>query len=169
MSADQPTRPCIIITAVLDASARPAAVTRCHGEAYERALRATEGQPVANLELVELTIEAAAHAALRKHAGLPDDQVAVYDLFPLPATIPSDVRTSAAQFLAAENLWNLDAQGVFGPGVLSVKLELPEGWDRDPKAVHQKLVEAGALELSETAIDTFRSIKQAWQAGSARP
>ena len=39
-------------------------------------------------------------------------------------------------------------------------------WSRDPKEVHQKLMEAGALELSPSAIETFKAVKTAWD-GSA--
>jgi hypothetical protein len=145
MSGAKPNGPFIVITCVLDASARPAAITRCHGEAFDRAIKAT-------------------HTALRKHLGLPEDQVGVYDVFPLPATLPVPVRKAAAQFLAAESLWTLDAQGAFGSDVLSFKLDLPSGWDKDPQAIHQKLVESGALELSEEAVDTYRAIKETWSA-----
>jgi hypothetical protein len=154
--------PFIVITAVLDAEARPAAVTRAHGEAFDRALNASKGHTIQNLDLVELSIDKAAHAALRKHLGLPEDQAGVYDLFPLPPTLDPAVRKAAAQFLAAESLWSLDAQGVFGSEALGVKLDLPAGWDKDPKAIHQKLVEAGALDLSEQAVETFKAIKTAW-------
>ena len=151
-----------MITAVLDAEARPASITRSHGAAFERAISATKGHSIANLDLIELPIDKAAHAALRKHLGLPEDQAGVYDVFPLAPTLAPNVRKAAAQFLAAESLWTLDAQGVFGPNALSVKLELPAGWDKDPKAVHEKLVESGALELSDAAVDTYRAIKSAW-------
>ncbi len=162
MGGSEAQSPFIVITAVLDAEARPAAVTRAHGEAYDRALRATKGQAISNLDLVELPIDRAAHAALRKHLGLPEDQAGVYDVFPLSPTLAPAVRKAAGQFLAAESLWSLDAQGVFGSDALSVKLELPEGWEKDPKAIHQKLVESGALDLSETAVATYRAIKAAW-------
>jgi hypothetical protein len=46
-----------------------------------------------------------------------------------------------------------------------VKLDLPPGWDKDPKAIHEKLVESGALELSDAAVETYRAIKESW--GSA--
>src|SRR5262249_2616945 len=151
MSGGKETGPFIVITSVLAADARPASVTRSHGEAFERALLATRGQAIENLDLVELTIEPAAHAALRKHLGLPEEQAGVYDVFPLAPTLEPNVRRAAAQFLAAETLWTLDAQGVFGKDALSVKLDLPHGWDKDPQAIHQKLIEAGALELSEQA------------------
>jgi len=162
MSGASDKGPFIVITAVLDVDARPASVTRSHGEAFERALAATKGQTIANLDLVELPIDKTAHAALRKHLGLPDDQAGVYDVFPLSPALAPNVRRAAAQFLAAETLWTLDAQGAFGANALSVKLDLPAGWDKDPKAIHQKLVESGALELSDSAVETYRKIKEAW-------
>ena len=166
MSGANEKGPFIVITSVLDADARPASITRSHGAAFERALSATKGHSIENLDLVELLIDKAAHAALRKHLGLPDDQAGVYDVFPLAPTLAPNVRRAAAQFLAAESLWTLDAQGVFGEGALSVKLDLPAGWDKDPKAIHQKLVESGALELSDSAVETYRAIKSAWSNGA---
>jgi hypothetical protein len=164
MSGGTEKGPFIVITAVLDADARPASITRSHGAAFERALSATKGHSIANLDLIELPIDKASHAALRKHLGLPEDQAGVYDVFPLAPTLAANVRRAAAQFLAAESLWTLDAQGVFGPSALSVKLDLPAGWDKDPKAVHEKLVESGALELSDAAVETYRAIKSSWSA-----
>lgn len=161
MSGAEPQGPFIVLTCVLDAGARPAAITRSHGEAFERALGAAQGQAIASLDIVELPIDAPAHAALRKHLGVPE-QAGVYDVFPLPATLDPSVRKAAAQFLAAEMLWTLDTQGVFGSDALSIKLDLPAGWDKDPQAVHQKLVESGALELDERAIETYQAIKHAW-------
>jgi hypothetical protein len=164
MSGAKQTGPFIVLTAVLDAEARPASITRSHGQAFERALVAAQGQQIANIELVELPIDKAAHAALRRHLKLPADRAGVYDLFPLNPNLPAQVRRAAAQFLAAESLWSLDAQGVFAQGALSVKLDLPKGWAKDPQAIHQKLVEAGALELSEADVDTYRAIKEAFSA-----
>jgi hypothetical protein len=164
MSGAEAKGPFIVITCVLDQSARPAAITRCHGEAFDRAIKATQGKAIANLDIIELPIEHAAHSALRKHLGLPDDQVGVYDVFPLPASLPVPVRKAAAQFLAAESLWTLDAQGALGTDVLSVKLDLPGGWDKDPKAIHEKLVESGALDLGEDAVKTYLAVKEAWSA-----
>jgi hypothetical protein len=92
--------------------------------------------------------------------------VGVYDVFPLPASLQVPVRRAAAQFLAAESLWTHDAQGVFGGDALSVKLDLPRGWEKDPQAIHAKLLEAGALDLSEEAVETYRVIKQAWSASA---
>lgn len=165
MGDSQASGPFIVITAVLDAEARPAAITRAHGEAFDRALRATKGQTISNLDLVELIIDHATHVALRKHLGLPEDQAGVYDVFPLSPALAPAVRKAAGQFLAAEALWALDAQGVLGAGAPSVKLDLPAGWDKDPKAIHEKLVESGALELNEQAVDSYKAIKAAWNEG----
>src|SRR5688500_12522428 len=74
--------PCRVVTCVLDASARPAAITRAHGEAVERAMRASAGKNIAGLDVIELPIEQPAHSTLRKHLGLTDEDVGVYDVFP---------------------------------------------------------------------------------------
>lgn len=163
MSGENEKGPFIVVTCVLDASARPAAITRAHGEAVERAITASAGKAIAGLDVIELSIEPAAHAILRKHLGLTEDRVGVYDVFPLSPKLDANVRRAAAQFLAAEQLYALDGQGVFGDA-LAVKLDLPQGWDKDPQAIHKRLVEAGALELSEAAVNTFVAIKGAWSA-----
>jgi hypothetical protein len=154
--------PFVVVTAILDGAARAAAVTRCHGEAMERAVQAVQGCHIAGLDLIELAIAPQTHAALRRYLELPADQVGVYDLFPLSPTLSPEVRRAAAQFLAAEALWTFDAQGALKGAPLSVKLDLPSGWDKDPKQVHERLVAAGALDLSEQAITSFLSAKQAW-------
>lgn len=164
MSGAKQTGPFIVLTAVLDAEARPASITRSHGQAFERALVATQGKQIANIELVELVIDKGSHAVLRRHLKLPADQAGVYDVFPLNPNLPPQVRKAAAQFLAAESLWTLDGQGVFANTNLSVKLDLPKGWAKEPQAIHQKLVEAGALELSEDDVETYRAIKEAFGA-----
>lgn len=157
-------RPFIVVTAILDGSARPAAVTVSHGDALERAMHATAGRVIAGMDIVELPIPPPAFAALREHASRPRDAVAVYDLFPLADTLSAEVRTVAGQFLAAEVLWALEEQGLLKGVPLNLKLDLPEGWDRAPKAVHEKLVAAGALDLSPVAIDTFKQVKARWDA-----
>ena len=167
MSGKTALGPFIVLTSVLDSEARPASVTRSHGEAFERLLPILQPHAVAGVDLVELPIDHAAHVAVRKHLGLGDDHAGIYDVFPLNPQLDPGVRKAAAQFLASEMLWNLDAQGVFGKQTLSVKLDLPKGWDRDPKAVHQKLVEAGALELTPEAVETYKAIKNAWSAAQA--
>lgn len=160
--SERDTRPFIVVTAILDGSARPAAITISHGDAMERAIGATSGQPIAGMDIVELPVPPPAFGALREHAGRPDDAVAVYDLFPLSAALPSDMRVVAGQFLAAEVLWALEEQGLLKGVPLNLKLDLPDGWDRAPKAVHEKLVGAGALDLTREAIETFKQIKSRW-------
>ncbi len=160
-------RPFIVVTAILDGSARPAALTVSHGDALERALQATGGQTIAGLDIVELPIPPPAFAALREHAGRPRDAVAVYDLFPLAETLTPEVRTVAGQFLAAEVLWALEEQGLLKGVPLNLKLDLPGDWDRAPKAVHEKLVAAGALDLAPGAIETFKNVKASWDAAQA--
>ena len=58
MTEERDPRPYLVITVLLDSSARPAEVSRSHGDAYERSLNASEGQEIAGLELVELPIAA---------------------------------------------------------------------------------------------------------------
>jgi hypothetical protein len=168
MSSDRNERPFIVVTAILDGSARPAAVTFSHGDAMERAIEATSAQDIAGMDIVELPIPPPAFAALRDHAARAADAVAVYDLFPLAASLAPEVRTVAAQFLAAEALWALEEQGALKGVPLNLKLDLPDGWDRSPKAVHERLVAAGALDLSSKAIETFKNIKSRWDANVAR-
>src|SRR5687767_4593350 len=60
-------RPFLVLTAILDGSARPAAITRSHGDAMERAIVSTSGHDIAGLDLVELPpIAPPTFAALRK-------------------------------------------------------------------------------------------------------
>ncbi|MCB9597517.1 MAG: hypothetical protein H6719_32650 [Sandaracinaceae bacterium] len=167
MSTERDARPYIVVTAILDGSARAAAVTMSHGDAMERALSASADQAIAGLEIVELAVTPQAFSALRTHAGLGDDAVAVYDVFPLNAALDTPVRTVAGQFLAAEALWALEEIGQLSGVPLNLKLTVPRGWERDPKSIHEKLIGAGALELGPEAIDTFRSIKTGWDAPAA--
>lgn len=160
-------RPFIVVTAILDGSARPAALTVSHADAMERAYKATAGRDVAGIDIIELAIPPQAFAALRDHAGKDTEAVAVYDLFPLAPTLDGPVRTVAAQFLAAEVLWALEEAGILKGVPLNLKLDMPRGWDRAPKAVHEKLVAAGALELGPKAIDTFKHVKASWDASLA--
>lgn len=155
-------RPFLVLTALLDAGARAAALTRSHGEAYERAIAASYGQDIAGLDLVELSVASPAFAALRTHLRLPEDTVGLYDLFPLANHLDPAVRRVAGQFLAAEAIWTLEEQGQLGGVPLNVKLDLPSGWESSPKDVHARLVSAGALELTEAGIRTFKDVKAAW-------
>lgn len=157
----------IVVTAIFDQTARPAALTLAHGDALERASKATAGRSIAGLDIVELPIPPKAFAALRDHAGRGDDTVAVYDVFPLAPHLDAATRRIAGQFLAAEILWALEEHGMLKGVPLALKLDVPAGWDRAPKAVHEKLVQAGALDLGERAIDDFKAIKSAWDAAPA--
>jgi len=161
MSTDP--KPFVVVTALLDGGARPAAHTRSHGDAMERAYVASSAHEVAGMDLVELPITAAAFGALRKAMSLPDETVGLYDVFPLAPHLDAPVRKVAGQFLAAEVVWTLEEQGLLGGVPLNVRLDLPKGWDKDPKAVHTRLMEAGALELSESAVQTFIAVKKAWE------
>ena len=49
-----------------------------------------------------------------------------------------------------------------------VKQELPPGWDKDPKKLHERLVAERALDLSANAIETFKRVKSSWDAAPAR-
>lgn len=164
MTSVRDERPFIVVTAILDGSARPAAVTVSHGDALERAIQATSGRDIAGMDIVELPIPPPAFAALREHARREPDAVAVYDVFPLAATLAPEVRVVAGQFLAAEVLWALEEQGLLKGVPLNLKLDLPEAWDRAPKSVHERLVAAGALDLSPGAIETFKHVKSSWDA-----
>lgn len=160
-------RPFIVVTAILDASARPAAVTVSHGSAMEKAFAATSSHDVAGLDIVELPVPPQAFGALRAHSGGGSDTVAVYDVFPLAARLDPGLRTVAGQFLAAELLWALEEQGLLQGVPINLRLEVPEGWDKSPKAVHERLVGAGALDLTPDGVEVFKAIKASWDAAQA--
>lgn len=155
-------RPFLILTAICDASARPAAITVGHGDAMERAYMAAEGQETEGIDLVELPIAPAAFAALRKYLQVQDERVTVYDLFPLSGLLDARYRGIAGQFLAAEALWALEEQGMLSGVPFTVQFDLPSGWDKDPKRLHERLVAEKALDLSASAIETFKRVKLAW-------
>jgi hypothetical protein len=159
-------RPFIVLTAIHDSNARVAAITLSHADAWERAQKALAGRDIAGVDIVELPVPPRAFAALREHIQRSPDTVAVYDLFPLAAHLGRSTRKVAGQFLAAEILWALEEQGILSGIPLNLRLDVPRSWgDRSPKAVHEKLVEAGALDLTEAAIDDFRAIKGVWDQG----
>ena len=162
MSEQRDPRPYLVITVLLDGSARPAAISRSHGDAYERSLNATQGQEVAGLELVELPIAAPVFKALRQPLAIPAEAVGLYDVFPLASHLKPEYRKIAGQFLAAEALWTLDEQGLLGGVPVNVKLDVPKGWKTDPKDIHQHLVSEGALDLTESGIEAYKAIKSAW-------
>jgi hypothetical protein len=156
--------PFLVVTAILDASARPAAITRSHGDAMERAYKALGAAKVAGVDLVELPIVSPSFQALKKHFQFSDDTVAMYDLFPIASHLEPESRRVGGQFLAADVLWTLDAQGLLAGVPLNVKLDLPNGWDKDPKAVHERLMQAGALDILPEGIETFKNVKASWEA-----
>ena len=160
----QSDRPFLILTAICDAAARPAAITRGHGDAMERAYNAASGCDTSGLDIVELPIAPTAFAALRKHLQIEDDQVTVYDLFPLSELLDARYRAVAGQFLAAEALWALEENGLLSGVPFSVQFDVPKGWDKEPKKLHERLVAEKALELSSVAIETFKRVKSAWDA-----
>jgi hypothetical protein len=166
MSDDASYGPFLVLTAICDASARPAAVTLGHGDAMERALNASTSHGTVGLDLVELPIAPAAFAALRKHLGFPESTVTVYDLFPLSAKLAERYRKIAGQFLAAEALWTLEEQGLLSGVPFTVNFDLPRGWDKDPKKLHARLVEERALDLGEHAVQVFKDIKTAWNSSA---
>src|SRR6185436_9100149 len=106
----------------------------------------------------------AAFAALRKYLQIKDDRVTVYDLFPLSAQLDARYRAVAGQFLAAEVLWALEEHGMLSGVPFSVQFDVPKGWDKDPKKLHERLLAEKALDLSASAIETFKRVKLAWDA-----
>lgn len=164
MTEERDPRPYLVLTVLLDGSARPAAITRSHGDALERSMMATQGQDIAGLDLVELPIAAPVFKALRHPLAVPEEEVGLYDVFPLASHLAPELRKIAGQFLAAEALWTLEEQGLLGGVPVNVRLDVPEGWDTDPKHVHQRLIGAGALDLTESGIETYKAIKSAWDA-----
>ena len=162
-------KPYIVVTALLNSGARPAPVTLSHGDAMDRAFAASDEHDLAGLDIVELPVAPKPFAALRKALELADGTVALYDVFPLASHLEPEVRKVAAQFLAAEALWTLEEQGQLGGVPLNVRLDLPDGWEKDPRAIHAKLMEAGALDLSTHAVEIFKAIKTAWDATPALP
>jgi hypothetical protein len=162
MSEQRDPRPYIVITVLLDGAARPAAISRSHGDAYERSLNASEGQDIAGLELVELPIAPPVFKALRQPLAIPAEAVGLYDVFPLASHLKPEYRKIAGQFLAAEALWAMEEQGLLGGVPVNVKLDVPKGWKTDLKDIHEHLVAEGALDLSESGIETYKAIKSAW-------
>lgn len=156
-------RPFLIVTAVCDASARPAAITLGHGDAMQRALEATAGLDIGGLDLVELPIAPGAFAALRTHLQL-GDAVTAYDIFPLSMALAPEYRNIAGQFLAAELLWTLEEQGLLKGVPFTIQFRVPKGWDKDPKALHARLLSEKALELSPPAVSVYKKAKNAWDA-----
>jgi len=163
MSSPDP-RPYLVVTSILDSAARAVAATLSHAAALERAQAAVEGLEVVGIDVVELFVAPHVFAALRKHVGGPQEQVGLYDVFPLASHLDLELRKMAGQFLAADALWTLESQQLLGGIPLNLHIDLPKGWDNDPKKVHERLMGAGALDLSADGIETFKTVKQKWDA-----
>lgn len=159
--------PLLVVTVLMDSSARPAAITRSHGDAMERAMNATAGQTIAGIEIAELPVAPKAFAALRRNLALPEDTVALYDIFPLAPELAPELRTIAGQFLAAEALWALEEGGMLSGVPPQEKLDLPSGWSKDPHDIRKRLVDAGASALGAPAAATYNTIKQRWDASAS--
>lgn len=153
--------PELLVTGLMDGSARPAAVTLSHAEAMERAYTCAVATPP-HVELVELAIAAPAFAALRRALTLPPTRVVIYDLFPIARGMDSQTRRVAGQFLAAEALWAMEEQGLLGGVAAQERFDFPDGWPRDPRAVQQRLQDAGATRLSDEEIKAFQATKAKW-------
>lgn len=155
-------QPFLVVTVLVDGSARPAALTRSLGDAMERAITASSGQKIAGLDVVELTISAQAFGELRASLSLGEDTVAMYDLFPISSALDPKLRKVAGQFLAAERLWQLEEQGMLRGAPAHERFDLPKGWPKSPKEIREKLEQAGAPNLSEAAISTYHGVKAKW-------
>lgn len=151
--------PRLVITAIHDPVVRAAALTWSHGNVFER-LKKTEGaSDFAGIDVVELTVPAPVYAEARRALELDKSAVAIYDVFPFPASLDPEVRTIAAQFLAAETIWTLAEDKKVAEAALDVRVPVPAGWDRDPRAIQEKLVELGALNLTEDAVRAFQALR----------
>ena len=162
--------PFLMVTVLADASAGTAAITRSLGDAIERAYQAAEGHSIAGVDVSELSIAHKAFTHLRSTLEMPPTTVALYDVFPLAPSIGETTRKAAGQLLAAEALWTLQEQGLLGGVPPSEKLDLPAGWDKDPKSIRERLVKEGAHALSAESVAVFDQIKERWNAlGTASP
>jgi len=154
--------PRLVLTAIHDLNTRPASLTESHGRTMAKLIAAAKGKPHGGFEVVELAVPPAVFIAARKALGRGKDVVAIYDLFPTPVKLTPEIRHIAARFLAAEALWTLAEEGKLGDAALDVRIPTPRGWDRDPRAIQQKLLEAGALDLSDEDIAAFQSVRSAF-------
>lgn len=131
----------------------------------KKLLVAAKGKTHAGFEIVEMPVPTAVFLAARKALGKSRETAAIYDLFPFPAKLAPEIRQVAARFLATEVLWSLAEEGKLGEFALDVRIPTPRGWDRDPKKIQERLVEAGALDLAESDIATFQEIRATFDPG----
>lgn len=155
-------KPVLVITAIASSGMRAADATMAHAKKLELVRELANGEPVSSVDFVELQISPAPFGALKNSLGVSSDTAALYDLLPLPDHLSPGVRRAAAQFVAAEKLWAFEGQGMLNGIPLNVRLDLPEGWDRTPKAIHDRLLAEGALNLSEKAVGVFNALQEKW-------
>ncbi|QQR88639.1 MAG: hypothetical protein IPJ88_10325 [Myxococcales bacterium] len=161
------TSPVILLTAIHHATAKAAELTQQHAKAYERATMALDGQHTGGIDLVELPIAPSAFEAMRKSMRLDDDTVALYDIFAISSKSKSSLRSIAGQYLAAQILWSLEAQGLLSGVPVSVKFDLPHGWEQDKDKIKSRLEKHGAFALDEKEAGTFKTIKANWDRSSS--
>ena len=152
----------ILLTAVMSAPARPAAVTRSHADALEQLYNLLQDAPHAGIELVELTIAPQSFNALRTFLQKPAHQVAIYDVFAIPASVSPQVRKISAQYLAADSLLQLEAQGVLGGTPLSLHLNIPKDWDVGLPKIKERLAAQGALALQDSPNAPIHRLREEW-------
>lgn len=159
--------PVILLTAIHHATAKAAELTQQHAEAYERASAALDGNTNGGIDLVELPIAPAAFEAMRKGMRLSEDTVALYDIFAISAKSKASIRPIAGQYLAAQILWSLEAQGLLSGVPVSIKFDLPQGWEQDKNKIKGRLEKHGAFLLDETEAGIFKTIKANWDRSSS--
>ncbi len=152
----------ITLTAVLSASARPAAVTRSHGDALEQLMPLIGSDPYAGIDIVELPIAPQTFNPLREFLQKPAHSVALYDVFAVPANVSGTVRKIAAQYLAAESLKTLEAQGVLGGVPLSIHLDVPSDWQADMEKIGERLRGKGALAVHDAPDSFIKPLRAQW-------
>lgn len=157
--------PRLVLTALHEAGTRAAALTESHGGAMQKLVVAAKGKPHGGFEVVELGVPSPVFHAAKKALGRPSKTVALYDLFPLPAKLDPTIRQVAARFLAAETLWTMAEEGKLGELALDVRIPVPRGWNHDPRAIQEKLMEAGALDLTDEDVAAFQAIRAGFEPG----
>ncbi len=152
--------PWIVVSALLESGAKVSAITLSHGDAMERGVAALGAEPVAGLEMVELTLDKPAFSSLRRAILLPPTTVGVHDLFAVSGTATVDQRKAAAFYLAQTSVQTLQAQGMLGSSPAQLQMTLPGGWKRS--SLEQRVKESGVLDLTPGESAVFRTIKDRW-------
>ncbi len=84
--------------------------------------------------------------------------------FPWQATSSRNTGRSPDSFWRLKRFGRWKSKVCSAAFPVNVKLEVPKGWQSDPKQIHQHLVGEGALDLTESGIETYKAIKTAWDA-----